>query len=101
MRNAWIGTEARVKIKAKGNGQECPFYMGYFAAGKQQVPHRAGRPVRNDKVFLAFPGVSKIAEKSCAAFATAIPLLAKEARSGAPGVSRCAGLKPASHGLGG
>jgi hypothetical protein len=39
----------RIKIDVKGNGQECPFHTGRFAVGKQQVPHRAFGPVRNDK----------------------------------------------------
>jgi len=50
-------------------------------AGAQQIPHRAFGPVRNDSAVVELQGV---VEASAASLATA-PLLAKEARSGAPG----------------
>jgi ParB family chromosome partitioning protein len=49
-------------------------------AGAQQIPHRAFGPVRNDSAVVELQGV---VEAAAASLATA-PLLAKEARSGAP-----------------
>ena len=34
-----------IKVKVKSSGQECPLHTG---KGKQQVPHRAFSPIRND-----------------------------------------------------
>jgi len=39
----------RIKDKVKSSGQQCPLHTGKL---KQQVPHRAFSPIRNDIAFM-------------------------------------------------
>ncbi len=77
------------KRRALGRGLESllpgPRVVAVPSAGTQQIPQRGFAPVRNDSAVGDLQGVVESDGSDVSSSATTGPLLATEARSGAPG----------------